>query len=199
MRQIVLIVTMALLGLSTTVVVAEEITACDLEAGHPSDPDLVGPGKPTREVVTHIAIPACRAAVKSDPGVARFHYQLGRAIFYWAGANDADSSEGIEHLQHAADMGHTQALFVLGYIYRLQGKVCESEAPTKQSADQGRKAARLAYVNLVTAGDFDDCTISASKSEMEAYLQDAREQVTGFFEPMLVDSLERQLNEYDED
>ena len=116
---------------------AEEIHACDLEVAHPSDPDHVGPGVGSGDVVTHRAIPACRAAIAEYPDEARFHYQLGRAIVYWAGANNGDYSEGIEHIRHAADMDYSQALFVLGLMLERDGAVCEVEPLTRQAADQG--------------------------------------------------------------
>ena len=81
--------------LSAAVTADDGVDACDLAAGHPSDPDHVGPGVATRDVVAHIAIPACRAAVEREPGNPRFHYQLGRAIVYWADANNGDDSEGV--------------------------------------------------------------------------------------------------------
>lgn len=58
---------------------AQAIDACDWEAGHPSDPDRIGPGIGSGDVNTARAIDACRRAVEREPDNARFHYQLGRA------------------------------------------------------------------------------------------------------------------------
>ena len=72
----------ALLLAAAVPATAEEVavTACDWEAAHPSDPNRVGPGVGSRDVDTERAIRACEAAVGAHPEVARFHYQLGRAL-----------------------------------------------------------------------------------------------------------------------
>ena len=92
---------------------AAELDRCDVAAAHPSDPDRIGEGVATENVVTHVAIPACRSAVERNPMEPRFHYQLGRAIVYWAQANGANADEGIAAVKTAADMGYRQAQFVL--------------------------------------------------------------------------------------
>ena len=110
----------------------EEVTECDLAAAHPLDPARVAPGVETNDVVTHVAISACRKALQENPDVARFHYQLGRVLYYWAGANDADNTEAVAHVKHASDMGYTQAMFVYGLLLRYGGDVCASEPMTKR-------------------------------------------------------------------
>jgi hypothetical protein len=189
------IITGACLLMLATAAIAENITACDVEAAHPSDPDHVGEGVGSDEVVTHRAIPACRDSVERFPDNPRFHYQLGRAIVYWAGANDADYSEGMTHLENAAEMEYTQAMFVLGLMYQREGKICASEPLTKKAADKGLKAARIAYVNSVTAGEYDDCGIAASDAQMRAYIDGAATQVTGYYENMLIAALRRGLDQ----
>ena len=119
---------------------AADVSDCDREAAHPSDPDKVVEGRSSGEVVTHRAIPACRESVAQHPDVARFHYQLARAIVYWADANDGDYSEGMEHLETAAEMGYTQALFVVGLMYQREGRICEAVPVMKRAADQGLKS-----------------------------------------------------------
>lgn len=170
-----------------------EIHDCDRAAAHPSDPDRVTDGVSSGSVVTHRAIPACRAAVDAHPEVARFHYQLGRAIVYWAGANGADYSEGMTHLRRAAEMDHTQALFVLGLMLTTEGKICDAEPLTRRAAEKGLKSARLTYVDHVTADRWRDCEVTANLVEMRAYLDGAASQVDGYYETMLLDSLRRQL------
>ncbi|MGI9236494.1 MAG: hypothetical protein ACR2QZ_03815 [Woeseiaceae bacterium] len=167
---------------------------CDTEAAHPSDPDRVGPGKGSGAVVTDRAIPACRRAVDEQPDVARFHYQLGRAIVYQADANNTDVSEGLTHLQHAADMEYSQAMFVLGLMHRRAGDICASEPLTKKAADQGLKSARITYVNAVLMADYGDCGVSASVDEMKSYLDGATTQVNGYYENMLLANLKRDLD-----
>ena len=77
-RSCILLSAFCFLGLP--VAQAQVITACDWEVAHPSDPDHVGPGKGSGEVDTARAIAACENAVSTHPDVARFHYQLGRAL-----------------------------------------------------------------------------------------------------------------------
>ncbi len=198
MKNSAIITGFALLGFACNALADGHITQCDIQAAHPSDPDHVGVGRSSSEVVTHRAIPACRAALEKDPDNPRFHYQLGRAIVYWAGANDADDSEGLEHIRIAADMGYTQALFVLGLMYIRDGDLCAAEPVTKQAADQGLKSARISYVNYAVAGDFDRCGKTASGEEMDAYLDGAASQVSGWYENMLLGNLRRQLGEMED-
>lgn len=176
-----------------TSVFADDIHECDLQAAHPSDPDHVGPGRSSGEVILQKAIPACREAVASHPDEARFHYQLGRALTYWADANSGDSAEGFQYVRQAAEMGYTQALFVLGLLHLRDGDVCAAEPPTKKAADQGLKSARITYVNAALAGDYKTCGISATRAEMEAYLDGATSQVKGYYENLLLTNLTRRL------
>ena len=171
------------------------ITECDIQAAHPSDPDHVGEGRSSSQVVTHRAIPACRAAIEAFPDNPRFHYQLGRAIVYWADANEGDDSEGLKHIRIAADLGYTQALFVLGLMHIRDGDLCAAEPVTKQAADQGLKSARISYVNYAVAGDFDRCGMSATVEDMDTYLDGAASQVSGWYENMLLGNLRRQLGQ----
>lgn len=173
---------------------AVEPHRCDLAVGHKSDPERVGPGVSSTEVVVQVAIPACREAVAAYPEVARFHYQLGRALVYWADANNVDTAEGVKNVKRAAEMGHTQAIFVLGLMYQRENKVCDVERLFKQAADQGLKSARISYVEQVLKGAFATCESSASKATMQDYLMQAKDQVSGYYENMLLDTLSRQLN-----
>ena len=181
-----------LLGLFLPAVAAEP-DACDTAAAHPSDPDRVGPGVATADVVTHVAIPACRAAVKREPNIARFHYQLGRALVYWASANDADTSEGVAAVAAAADLGYRQAEFVLGLLAAREGDLCAAEPLPGGTAAPGLKSARLTYVNDVVAGRFEACEETAPRETLLGYLAGAASQVDGYYEQLFLQGLERQL------
>lgn len=183
---------MLLLGLLSPVAAAEP-DACDIAAAHPSDPDRVGAGVATADVVTHVAIPACRAAVEREPTTARYHYQLGRALFYWASANDADTAEGVAAVAVAADLGYRQAEFVLGLLTARAGDLCGAEPLYRRAADQGLKSARLTYVNDVVAGRYDACEETAPRETLQSYLAGAASQVDGYYEQLLLQGLERQL------
>jgi tetratricopeptide (TPR) repeat protein len=172
---------------------AEEITECDRAAAHPSDPDHVGTGLDSNDVVTHVAIPACKKAMAADPANPRFHYQLGRALVYWAFANDGDITEGLEHLKHASDMKYSQAMFVYGLMQYRQGDICAAEPLYRSAAGQNLRSARISYVNEVLSGAFEPCPVTASADEMMGFLEAAQEQVSGYYENMLLSTLKRQL------
>ena len=169
------------------------LTSCDWEAGHPSDPDKVGPGKGSGEVDTDKAIAACRAAVEAHPEVARFHYQLGRALVYAADRAGESDEVGMPHLQKAADMRHTQAMFVLGLMHFRHEQPCAAEPWTRAAAEAGLKSARISYSNHFLSGVWDSCPDLAGRGDMEGWLGAAREQVSGWYENMLLDVLERDL------
>ena len=99
-------------------------------------------------------------------------------------------------MKHAADMDYTQALFVLGLLHLREGEVCAAEPLTKQAADQGLKSARISYVNAMLAGDYDACGVTATHSEMTAYLEGATSQVSGYYENMLLANLKRGLAQH---
>lgn len=170
----------------------EEPTTCDLEVGHPSDPRKVGPGKSSSEVRLQIAVPACRKAVEQEPDNPRFNYQLGRALVYWADINGGDTDEGVAYVQKSADMDYPQALFVLGLMHKREGEDCLAEPVTKRAADLALKSARVTYVNDALSGAYENC-LTVNKEAMMNYLTQAKTQVSGYYENMLVMSLMREL------
>lgn len=173
-----------------------DITECDELAAHPSDPDKVVAGVSSSKVVTHIAIPACRTAVALEPEEARLHYQLGRALVYWAGANDVDIEEGARHVRRAAEMGHEQSEFVLGLLLRRQkGKQCEVEQWTRRAANQGLKSARITYVDEALSGFYENCRGVAEVDALAEYLRAAKPQISGYYEKLLWARLDRALQE----
>lgn len=190
-----------LLAVAAPPLFAEEITECDLLAGHPSDPNHLGPGVLAGELVVQKAIPACRDAVAADPESGRAHYQLSRSLIYWADANGGDLSEAMEQLQIAADQEYVQALFVLGLRYRSEGKICEAEIVSRKAADQGLKSAQISYVNDVLAGQYSGCELSSDKAKMKSYLEASAVQVGtyyenkpgSYYERMLLSVLNREL------
>lgn len=172
---------------------AQLMTACDYEASHPSDPAHVGPGVSSRDVNTERAITACRWAVDNYPEEARFHYQLGRAMVYQADRAKADWHPGMPHVKKAAEMRHTQAMFVLSLLYQRDEQWCEAEPWLRAAAEEGLKAARISYVNEVLSGRLESCGELVEVKRMAEYLEGARGQVNGWYEAMLLESLERGL------
>jgi hypothetical protein len=90
-------------------------------------------------------------------------------------------------------MQYTQAMFVLGLMDLRLGMPCEAEVLTKAAADQGLKSARISYVDHVLAGTFAECELSASPTEMSAYLEMTGAQISGWYEAMLLGALKREL------
>ncbi|WP_292646527.1 caspase family protein [Mesorhizobium sp.] len=87
------------------------IDPCDSAAGEPLDLQGVVPGLLPNEIGAD-AVKLCEAAVKAYPDVARFRYELGRALL---AAGKVDQAR--KAIQQAADRGHVRAVFELGYLY----------------------------------------------------------------------------------
>ena len=172
---------------------AQALTSCDWEVAHPSDPDHLGPGKSSSEVDTVKAIEACRVALQDAPDNARFHYQLARALVYHAERNDGSDETAMDHLARAAQAGYTQAMFVYGLMLARHGETCAIEPWTRQAADNGLKAARIAYVDHAVKGTWADCDGVAGRAVMLGYLEGAAGQVSGYYENMLLAGLKREL------
>ncbi|PBB84963.1 MULTISPECIES: caspase family protein [unclassified Mesorhizobium] len=93
-----------------TMKLSPNVDACDREAGEPLDLQGVVPGLLPNEISSN-AVDVCQAAVKAYPDVARFRYQLGRALLAVGKVDQAK-----KEIQEAADKGHVRAVFELGYI-----------------------------------------------------------------------------------
>ena len=103
------------------------------------------------------------------------------------------------HLEKAAVGRHRQAMFVLGLMYLRDGKACDAEPWTRAAADDGLKSARISYVNHVQAGTWTDCELTQPPAPLDSYLESARDQVSGYYENMLLDALGRQLDARSDD
>ncbi|RWH74363.1 MAG: hypothetical protein E5X68_20965 [Mesorhizobium sp.] len=93
-----------------TVKLSPNVEPCDQAAGEPLDLQGVVSGRLPNEIGGG-AVEACEAAVKSYPDVARFRYELGRALLASGRVDDATKA-----IQEAADKGHIRAVYELGYI-----------------------------------------------------------------------------------
>ncbi|UCI07120.1 caspase family protein [Mesorhizobium sp. B1-1-8] len=93
-----------------TMKLSPSVEPCDREAGEPLDLQGVVPGLLPNEISSN-AVDVCRAAVKAYPDVARFRYQLGRALLAVGKVEEAKKA-----IQEAADKGHVRAVFELGYL-----------------------------------------------------------------------------------
>lgn len=82
---------------------------CDRLAAGPDDPARRADPVQLSDIDWRMAIMACRAASAKEPRVARWHYQLGRALLAAGRESDARRSWG-----HAAIFDYPAALFELG-------------------------------------------------------------------------------------
>lgn len=94
-----------------TMKLSPTVDPCDSAAGEPLDLQGVVPGLLPNEIGAD-AVKLCEAAVKAYPDVARFRYELGRALL---AAGKVDQAR--KAIQQAADRGHVRAVFELGYLY----------------------------------------------------------------------------------
>ncbi|TPI09582.1 peptidase C14 caspase catalytic subunit p20 [Mesorhizobium sp. B4-1-3] len=93
-----------------TMKLSPAVDPCDQKAGEPLDLQGVVPGLLPNEIGAG-AVEACQAAVNAYPDVARFHYELGRALLAAGKVDEAKKA-----IQEAADKGHVRAVFELGYL-----------------------------------------------------------------------------------
>jgi TPR repeat protein len=197
LRHAIPIVAVAVLTLTASwfsaLVSGQSMTACDREVGHPSDPDRVGPGVSSAQVDTEHAIAACRADLLADPDNPRLQYQLARAIVYHADRHGTSYEEGMVYLAQSANSGHVQAMFVYGLMLSREARVCEAAPWTRRAADGGLKAARLAYVDSAVGGQWADCDVTFDKDVMSGFLNAAADQVSGYYEKMLLGALRREV------
>ncbi len=116
---------------------------CDYQSGDHLDPDGVGLVRYPNEIAPDVALAACEAAVASDPGVGRFHYQKGRAQLALLDFDGARAS-----FESARDLGHTRAWYALGALAAKDEAIAGGLATTKI----GENAIRN-YVHGVEEGD----------------------------------------------
>lgn len=89
-----------------------KVDPCDLRAGTRFDRQGVVAGLYRNEVDTAQALPACQSAVKRFPEVARFRFELGRALDL-AGR----PGEALQHYQAARAAGHATAINSLAALH----------------------------------------------------------------------------------
>lgn len=144
------------------------IQQCDTLAQHPSDPDKIMKGVATPDVNHEAAIVACRAATALYPDEARFHYQLGRALFYRN--RPEDIRPAMDALSAASDREYRQATFVLGLLYSLPGKLqdrCRAGHLWRRTLAQGHSWTKYYLTRHYLLGDFQGCSFTLSPAEME--------------------------------
>lgn len=93
-----------------TLKLSPSVDPCDRAAGEPLDLQGIVPGRLANEIGDD-AVELCQASVKAYPEIARFRYQLGRALLASGKVNEARQA-----IQQAADKGYVRAVFALGSI-----------------------------------------------------------------------------------
>ncbi len=175
----------------------QPITSCDSEVAHPSDPHRVGPGVSSPDVDTERAIAACRQALQTHADSPRSQYLLARTIVYHAERHHTSNEEGMRYLAQSARAGYTQAMFVYGLMLTSEDRRCEATSWMRRAAEAGLKAARISYVEAATSGRWSSCDISLDVQSMTAFLDGAEEQVSGYYENLLLGTLKRALRTLD--
>lgn len=112
-----------------------KVDPSDELAAHPADPDRMAAGVALEKIVPKLALNACEKAVAEHPKVARFHYQLGRAL-----AASGRPEEALESYEKAAAMGYRMANYNLGLCYGDGDGVARSEEKAKEYFERAVKA-----------------------------------------------------------
>jgi TPR repeat protein len=103
---------------------------CDLAAGDHLDPEGVGFVRYPNELAPDEARLACEAAVANDPGVGRFHYQLGRSLLALRKFDEARAA-----FDTARELEHTRAYYATGILEAQRPATAGGKAQTKVSDD----------------------------------------------------------------
>lgn len=177
---------------------SQAVTDCDRLAGHPNDPGRVAArGLEQDEIDLPAAIEACRAAVEADPDNPRLNYQLGR-VYGYSGRH----AEGDVHRDRALKAGYPQSLFVYGYI-RLDNwdgrgaDACYGGELIRRSAAAGRFAGLVGFPHYYLQGRFAACKEypQLDVAEMKSFLERAGREADGYYQRILVESLQARLGE----
>ena len=164
------------------------MTACDVLAAHPADPDKVASGVSKSAMDKPRAIEACRAAVAAEPNNARLTYQLARAMFY-----SEQFQAAMPLFEQSAKMGYRQAHLIIGLI--VQGRhggvpydAARVERHWREGARLGHHNCQVCYVHAAMKGEFDTCAARAGDHEMLEFLDAARPKMD-YLASFLVDDL----------
>lgn len=152
----------------------QAMTACDVLAAHPADPDKRASGVSKSAMDKPRAVATCRAAVALEPDNGRLNYQLARALFY-----SEHFEEAMPIFEHSAAQGYRQAHLIIGLI--VQGRhggvaydAARLERHWREGARLGHHNAQVCYVHAAMRGDFDGLPERADDAEMLGFLEAAK-------------------------
>ncbi|MEL7013568.1 MAG: hypothetical protein AAFO72_09835 [Pseudomonadota bacterium] len=97
----------------------QETHLCDDFAAHPADPNRWAAGVDDVDIIPGPAVKHCRDAVKRHPDTARFHFQLGRAL--WANNRMEDGLQSFLHVEETFQYGPAYAYLGDAYMYGIAG------------------------------------------------------------------------------
>ena len=97
------------------------------------------------------------------------------------------------YLAESAAAGHTQAIFVYGLMLSRESRACEAAPWMRRAVEAGLKSARLAYVDNVVGGRWSNCGVVLDADLTAGFLDAAADQVSGYYENVLLDALRREL------
>ena len=96
------------------------------------------------------------------------------------------------YLAQSAAAGHTQVIFD-GLMLSRESRACEAAPWMRRAAEAGLKSARLAYVDNAVGGRWSDCGVVLDADLMAGFIDAAADQVSGYYENMLLGVLRREL------
>jgi hypothetical protein len=175
--------------------VSRTVTDCDRRAGHPDDPNHVGPGVASAAMDVAAAVEACRRDLAADPANPRLQYQLARALTYGGRVTDA-----LPLLEDGARRGYPQTLFVLGYLYLtgaydVKKDACRAGELIRASAIAGRLAGQVGFPHFQRDGAFAGCAVKQDRDEMIGFLEAALASKPDYYPQLLAQELLRALRE----
>ena len=141
------------IGAPVTKIAGAGLHMCDRLAAHPLDLDRVIDAVSYEILLTQLseAITACRNAVQEHSGVARFEFQLGRAL-----AADGKDEEAANWYLAAAERNHAAAQFNLAVAYSNGRGVTRDAGRAnewyRRAADQGYSHAMWSLANNLSSG-----------------------------------------------
>ena len=111
---------------------------CERMAAFPEDPAARFEGVPENRIAMPLALTKCRAAVASAPGSPVHVFLLGRTLLA-AG----QTSEGLERLKQAGELGYAAAWFLVGQILQTQNAREAAAEAYEKAAVLGHPKAQL--------------------------------------------------------
>jgi TPR repeat protein len=168
-------------------------TTCDRLASGRYERERLSKPVARADIDVPAAIRQCESDLERLPEDPRILFQLGRLYGY-----TPDAAKARQYRERAAAVGNASAIFLLGYLdFNQAGDPaarCDAARRMQLAADRGNYSAQLTVTAYWLDGRFAGCGPTPSAEILRAYLRGARGAVDGFFETLLVDHLQRELD-----